>query len=143
MGSNMGRATVRGMGSVVSTWKNWTLTTDALITPTGIIHPLENVPDYVNKQGKRSRGRVKFMGKWIYTYRAVMHVMRQTKRLPDGDIHHINANRHDCRPANLVILDKDNHNKAHKILAEVIDSIDDIEKKKSEYIEFCHLHDKR
>ena len=137
------RATARDMGDVVSTWKNWTVTSEVLITPTGIIHPLENVPDYVNKQGKHSRGRIKFMGKWIYTYRAVMHVIRQTKHLPDGDIHHINANRHDCRPNNLVILTKDNHVEAHKILAEVIDSIDDIEEKRKEYLDYCRLHDER
>lgn len=51
---------------------------------------------------------------WKYTHRTVAEKKLGREIKPNEQVHHINKNKTDNRPANLVVLDKDIHNVVHK-----------------------------
>ena len=51
---------------------------------------------------------------WIWTHRRVAEKKMGSKILPGYEVHHINGNKRDNRPKNLVVLSKKAHMKLHK-----------------------------
>lgn len=92
---------------------------DSLITPFGRVYDLIHVAD---TNGGRRR-RMRFFGRRVVIYRVVMCIICRTTQLSsDVDVHHVNADRHDCRVCNLAIMTKTAHIVAHKLLREQGDS---------------------
>lgn len=88
---------------------------DNLITPFGRVYELAHVAD---TNGGRRR-RMRFFGRRVVIYRVVMCIICRTTRISSAlDVHHINADRHDCRICNLAIMCKAAHIAAHKLLRE-------------------------
>ena len=125
---------------MATTFNGFTVTADTITTPSGRVIDLTNVVD--DMRGKRARMR--FNHRMMYVYRAVMCVILGVKRIPSTlDVHHINLNRHDCRPCNLALMSKENHRRAHELADEIACAIvngTDYEAPKAAYLEFVKTH---
>lgn len=121
-----------------NTYKGYTVRDDELVTPSGWKLDLRNVHDAAN--GKRQRMWFGPAHKRVYVYRVVLCVLLGVDSLPKGlDVHHVNCDRHDCRPENLVLMEKTTHRHAHDLADRMTSALVDngnVEFARSRYIEY-------
>ena len=60
-------------------------------------------------------GYYRFKNSGIYVHRWIMQRMLGRRLRPDEEVHHLNENKLDNHPSNLILLDHDEHNDWHQI----------------------------
>ena len=86
----------------------------------GAFYSGENSPRWNERRSVDERGYVRILlgdrGGYKYEHRIVMEEKLGRKLRPEEDVHHINGNRQDNRPENLMLLSDSEHGRHHATL---------------------------
>lgn len=100
----------------MKTFKGWKLKGHTLSAPNGkATYDVRYVPDV-----KGERASAKIGGKVRRIYRIIWSVIHGVDLPPWVEIHHVNHNHVDCRPDNLIALNKGDHIAAHRLIIDMI-----------------------